>query len=125
MTKFWKQTPLIALALAAALLIAGLLIAFYYEQSYKSQSISAISVQARILSSSVTAALVFDDDAAVQEYINAQKSNPEVLGVAVYNATGSRVAGYTKFENEILPDTVQPHEPLFEDNRLVVTMPVN
>jgi signal transduction histidine kinase len=124
MSRFWKLTPAIALTTAVALLIAGIAMALYIEQSYTAQKINEASAQARILASTVTAALAFNDRKAAQEYVNALKANPEIEAVAVYDSNGTRFAGYSSEKGEPLPETVQPGEPRFRGNHLMVAIPV-
>jgi signal transduction histidine kinase len=124
MSRFWKITPIIALATAVVLLIAGVSVVFYGERSYREQKINEVSVQGRILASSVTAALVFNDNDAVQEQVNALKANAEILAAAVYDANGSLIASYYREGDESLPQTAQAAEPRSEDGRLIVTLPV-
>ena len=44
----------------------------------------------------MTAALVFNDSAAAQQYVTALEANPEIEAVAVYNAAGARLAGFNR-----------------------------
>ncbi len=120
----WKLFPVIALFTAAALLLAGVLMAIYGERSYKAQKIQDIGVQAQILASSVTAALMFDDTLTAQEYVTALGANPEILAAAVYDSDRVLFASFARTRNVTVPNTVEMHEPLFTDNHLVVTVPV-
>ncbi len=121
-SRFWKLFPAIALSIAVALLVAGVVMAVYSERSYKEQKIRDLTVQAQILASTVTAALVFDDEAAAEEYVNALKANPEVLSAAVYNARSALVASYAR--GTPVPVTVDVDVPHFVEDRLVVVTPV-
>jgi signal transduction histidine kinase/ActR/RegA family two-component response regulator len=122
MSRFWKLFPAIALAVAVGILIAGVVMAVYSERSYKEQQIRDISVQAQILASTVTAALVFDDQTAAEEYVNALRANPEILSAAVYNSRGTLVASYSRAEP--VPQRVKIQPPYFVKDRLVVIVPV-
>jgi signal transduction histidine kinase/CheY-like chemotaxis protein len=122
MSRFWKLFPTIALAVAIGILIAGVVMAVYSERSYKEQQIRDISVQAQILASTVTAALVFDDQTAAEEYVNALRANPEILSAAVYNSRGALVASYSRAEP--VPQRVKIQPPYFVKDRLVVIVPV-
>jgi signal transduction histidine kinase len=121
-SRFWKLFPAIALTIAVGLLVAGVVMAFYSERSYKEQQISDVSVQAQILASTVTAALVFDDEDAAQEYVSALQANREILTAAVYNENGALVASYSRSGKA--PTTVEFREPYFENQRLIVVAPV-
>jgi signal transduction histidine kinase/ActR/RegA family two-component response regulator len=122
MSRFWKLFPGIALAVAVGILIAGVVMAVYSERSYKEQQIKDVSVHAQILASTVTAALVFDDQAATEEYVNALRANPEILSAAVYNSRGALVASYSRAEP--VPERVKIQPPYFVKDRLVVIVPV-
>src|ERR1700744_4336960 len=93
---FWERTPAIAMGIAAVLLIAGVLVALYGDRSYKTQKTDEVSVQAQILGSTVTAALVFMDRDAAREYVTALKANPEIQVAAVYDAQGALFASYAR-----------------------------
>lgn len=124
MLKFWKLTPAVTLATVIALLVAGVLMAYFSERSYREQKINEVSVQAQILASTVTAALVFADREATQEYVNALSANPEVRAAAVFHESGELFASYRRSPLESLPESVQDHEPRFGDDRLYVAKPV-
>jgi hypothetical protein len=53
------------------LLLAGTVMVIYNERSYREAKIQQVDAQARILASTVTAALVFDDRKAAKEYVAA------------------------------------------------------
>jgi signal transduction histidine kinase/ActR/RegA family two-component response regulator len=123
MARWWKRTPVVALTIAVALLLAGIVLALYNERSYKAQKIDEVMVQARILASSVTAALSFNDRRAAQEYVNALEANPEVRTVAVYEETGAVFADFSRLDDP-LPERPPPPGAAFEGDRLSVVAPV-
>ena len=51
-------------------------------------------MQARVLASTVTAALSFNDRQAAQEYVNAIRANPQIEAAAIYDSGGKLFAGY-------------------------------
>lgn len=82
---------------AVVLLIAvGVLGILYEENLYRSEQIQEASVQANIFGSSVAAALVFNDEAAAQQYADALRASPEIEAVEVYEASGAPVAGFVR-----------------------------
>ena len=119
-----KLIPLAALVSAFALILAGALVTLYEEQLYQTQKIDDTSVQGQILAASVTAALVFDDEKAAQEYVNALQANPDLEAVGVYSAGGARVAGFTRAGSGEPPAAVEIHPPSVSNNRIFVTLPV-
>src|ERR1700722_15502525 len=100
MSGYQRRMPLLALSVAVALVIAGVVMAVYIDRFNTRQQIDENTVQARILASTVTAALWFGDQAAAQEYVNAMRTNPEIQVAAVYDQQGhlfvsdSRVADH-------------------------------
>jgi signal transduction histidine kinase/ActR/RegA family two-component response regulator len=124
MSRFWKLTPFFALTMVLILLAVGTGTVIYGERSYREQKTNEVTVQARILASSVTAALVFNDAETAQEQVNSLKANAEILAAAVYDANGVLVASYSREDSQTLPQTAQPRDPYFEDDRLIVAIPV-
>jgi len=92
----WSPSVIAALAAAAILLAAGILMAIYQEQLHSGQQVKSVREQAEILAASATAAILFDDHSAAQEYVDALRANPELLGAAVYGANGRQMAGFAR-----------------------------
>jgi len=84
------------LAAAVVLLVAGVVIAVYEEQLYSTQQVKNVHEQAQILAASVTAAILFDDRRAAQEYVDALTANPELQAAGVYNGFGNMLAGFDR-----------------------------
>ena len=92
----WSPSVIAALAAAVILLAAGILMAVYQEQLYSGQQVKSVREQAEILAASATAAILFGDHSAAQEYVDALRANPELLGAAVYGANGRQMAGFAR-----------------------------
>jgi signal transduction histidine kinase len=92
----WSPSILAALAAAAMLVAAGILMAIYQERIYSEQQTKSVREQAAILAASTTAAILFGDRSAAQEYVNALQANPELLGAAIYGADGRLMAGFAR-----------------------------
>lgn len=92
----WNPPVIGALVAAALLLAAGVLMAVYEERLYSAQQIKNIREQAQILAASVTAAIVFDDRSAAQEYVEALAANPELQAAGVYDEDGHLLAGFSR-----------------------------
>jgi signal transduction histidine kinase/ActR/RegA family two-component response regulator len=123
--RIWAWSPAIAVGAAAALLLAGVVLALNNERAYRAQKINEITVQAQIVASTVTAALVFNDREAAQEYVNALSANPEIEAAAVFGPAGRRYAAYARKAGEgLLPDETPSLGASFGDGRLVVATPV-
>src|SRR4051812_17613324 len=92
----WSPSVIAALAAAAILLAAGILMAVYQERLYSGQQVKSVREQAEILAASATAAILFGDHSAAQEYVDALRTNPELLGAAVYGTNGRLMAGFAR-----------------------------
>src|SRR3546814_13982867 len=112
-----RFSPRIALATAVAVLLAGSLVTVYNENLYRTQKIDEVSALADILASSVTAALLFKDRPAAQEYVDALSVNPEIRLAAVYGAEGDIFASYARDDDMILPDSIDAPRSSFEEDR--------
>jgi signal transduction histidine kinase len=82
----------LAWAGALALLLVGLALGARTESAYHHQAARQAVVQAQILASSVSAALVFDDEDATRQYIEALRADPSIAQAAVYDQAGRTVA---------------------------------
>ena len=89
----WNMSVIVALA-AGMLLAAGVMMAVYEEKLYRAQQVKNIREQAQILAASVTAAIVFDDRRAAQEYVEALAANPELQAAGVYDGGNHLLAGF-------------------------------
>jgi signal transduction histidine kinase len=94
----------------------------YEEQLYAGQQLRDISEQAQILAASVTAAVVFDDRAAVQEYVDALKVNPQLQAAGVYD--GKQLLASFVRGGGALPVQSAPAGTGFAGDYLTVTTPV-
>ena len=92
----WRIIPLVALGSALTLLLAGVIAGLYGERLYHAQKAREVGVQADILATTVSAAVLFNDPQAAQEYVNALRANPEIEAAGVYDETGALVAGYQR-----------------------------
>jgi signal transduction histidine kinase len=106
------------------LLLAGMAMVMYNEQSYKEAKIQQIGAQSRILASTVTAALAFDDRKAAHEYVTALGADPQIQIAAVYDASGALFAGYSRAVTLSPPAAAKAERPVIRADRLIVTSPV-
>jgi signal transduction histidine kinase/CheY-like chemotaxis protein len=115
--------PFVAAAGVLLLVLAGAVMIMYNEQSYKEAKTQQVQAQSRILASTVSAALAFDDRKAAQEYVNALAVDPQTQVAAVYDARGTLFAGYSRSPGRQAPTVIRDGTPLDSD-QLVVTVPV-
>ena len=109
---------------AVLLLITGVLMARYEDQIYTAQQERDVGEQAQILAASVTAAIMFDDGAAAQEYTNALKVNPELQGAGVYGQQGRLIARFSRSEAGPLSPAPPEAGTRIAGGILAVTVPV-
>ncbi len=117
--------PAIALLGAAMVSIAGIFGALYEDQLYKAQKIDEVTIQARILAASVTAALAFDDSTAAQQYTNALKANPELDLAVVYDGRGRVVAQFSRRGADLRSAGAVARPPQIVGNHVVAAVPVS
>jgi len=118
-----RLTSAIALLSVIALLVAGVLMARFIDRSTARQQVSEASAQARVLASTVTAALAFNDQKAAQEYVNAVRANPAIEAAAVFDLKGNLFASYPA-SGVYLPQHVVVGVPTFSHGRLEIAVPV-
>jgi len=94
----WSERfrPFLVLAWVVLLVAGSLFAAVYSEGLYRAERQSAADVDARVLADTVTAALSFDDRAALQEYVNALQANEDVDAVCVFDDQDRLVASFTR-----------------------------
>ena len=121
--RLWKLTPAIALATVIALLGAGALMAGFIDRSTAAQQVAEMTAQARVLATTVTAALAFNDHVAAQEYVNAVHANTEVEVAAIYDVDGGLFVGYPSGVAVPRPQ-IRSGESRFVGDRLEIVVPV-
>ena len=120
-----KLTLITVMASAIALLLAGTIIVAYDIFSYRTQQQQDVEVRAGIVAANVSAALVFGDAKATQEYLHALQSNPGVSAAAVYNAKGELFTHYLRHDVKTPPPSrAKPQGSLFDGSELTVFWPV-
>ena len=111
--------PVLTLVAAALLLLAGALAAGYQYHMRQSERHRQLTVQARILAASVTAAIAFNDRATAQEYVNALMLDPRLDAAAVYNDAHREVASFQRAGSEPIADSLANGGHLPRDHLLV------
>jgi len=114
--------PVMSLVAAGLLLLAGALAAGYQYHSSHAEHRRQLTVQARILAASVTAAIAFNDRATAQEYVNALMLDPRLDAAAVYNEAHRQVAGFQRPGSEPIADSLANGGRLPRDHMVVVAL---
>lgn len=86
-----RRLTLLAWTSALALLVLGALLSVRNETSFRHDQARQANAQADILAAGVTAALAFDDRAAMRQYVDALKANPGIAAAAVYDGQGQKL----------------------------------
>jgi signal transduction histidine kinase len=116
--------PGAALVAAGFLLVLAVATIVYGTQFYTSQITRDTTIQARIVASTVTAALAFDDAKTGKEYVNALEANPAVEAVAIYDSGGRQFVSFSRDRASAPPAAAPPAEARIADDRLNVVVPV-
>nr|WP_087574196.1 ATP-binding protein [Sphingomonas sp. CDS-1] len=116
-------TPLSAVLIALMLLAAGLAATFQLEQLARIEKLRQTTAQAQILASGIAAPLAFDDDVALQEYLNALKADPQIVAVAAYDGKGDFAGGFARPPAR-LPQGAEAARREAPSSALAVTVPV-
>ncbi len=111
-------------ASVVALLAIGTLLAGRAEITYRHQARRQAEVQADMLAASVSAALAFDDRAAMGEYVEGLGVNRAVGAAAIYNASGRPVVVFQRRGARPPPARLERLGSRFADGRVTVTRPV-
>ena len=112
-----------ALAAALLLLVAGIGIGVASEAAYRAQKLREIGIQAAIVAESVTAPLMFNDDAGARDLANALAANPQVDAVAIYTASGALLTSFRRDATAPLPGAIEAASPRFTGSFVEVTVP--
>jgi signal transduction histidine kinase/ActR/RegA family two-component response regulator len=116
--------PAIVAAGVLLLVLAGAGMVMYNEASYKEAKTQQAEAQGRVLASTVTAALAFDDRKAAHEYVNALAVDPQIQAAAVYDAKGNLFAAYARAGAHPVPAGAQSSDPRVDGELLKVAVPV-
>jgi signal transduction histidine kinase len=117
-------TGAVALAGALILITVTIFIVLYQERSYQAQKLQEVMAQSDVLAASVTAALIFDDAQAAQEYVSALRANPELDVVAIYNAKGRLVASIDRGQPDAVPNHVRIRTPYYAGDQIFMANPI-
>jgi signal transduction histidine kinase len=107
-----------------AMVAIGVLLGARAELEYHKQVARQAEVQADILAASVSAALTFDDEKAMREYVDALRVNKDVASAAVYDASGRAVVFFHRSGAEAPPARMRGLGTAFVKRRVEVMRPV-
>jgi signal transduction histidine kinase len=100
---FWQRlkaifapTPTVALLITLTLLASSIGLGIYNASLRQQEKIQRAIVQAKILANTMTGPMAFDDLAAVEEYLDALKADPDVDVAGIYSNDQQLVAGFSR-----------------------------
>ncbi len=108
-----KLTRLSLLASTTALLLAGLILVVYDVRTFRETMRQQRSIQAQIIGSNTTTALMFEDPSAAERTLNALRAAPRIEVGAVYASDGRLFASYVRNEGLAAPSLpeIPPETP--------------
>lgn len=122
-----RKLMVISMATSVSVLLVTS-IAFLVWDYFRARAdlVNDIRTQAAIVADNSTAALQFDDPETALQVLDALASNPEIIGAAVYDASGRQFAAYERFEGRAMfPSQAPPADQArFDAGVLHVTVPV-
>jgi signal transduction histidine kinase/ActR/RegA family two-component response regulator len=107
----------------AALAVAAIALVVYDLRGYRSRATADLATQADIVGSVSAAAVIFSDEKAASEYLNAFQRRPRVLAAALYRSDGSVLARYRGANGrpQDIPDAAEPPGSRLDDRAVSVT----
>lgn len=120
----WLRTPAPVLLVAALLLIVGGGGAWMGESDFRTQKVEQARAHARVLATSVSAALTFGDVAEAEHAVEAIAAAPDMGAIGVYGANG---ALFVSREGALGPPPARVNDTAFarfENNYAVAVEPV-
>jgi signal transduction histidine kinase/ActR/RegA family two-component response regulator len=124
LVSLYDRWRLVLIGVSVGLLIVGsLIIAGFDQRQYTRRATETATVQARILASTVTAALSFGDHEALREYVGALRADQNVEAVGVFDSRGRLAASFTraKLADSLAHVKMPSHTP----NQVIVLEPVS
>jgi signal transduction histidine kinase len=109
---------------AVVLVVASIGLAFREEYVHQAMVQQQAEAQTDVLAGSVGAALAFDDEAALRQYLNALMRNPQVAAAAIYGPHGHQVAVLAGKNAQPPPTTLIGDNTRRVDGRVIVLRPV-
>jgi signal transduction histidine kinase/ActR/RegA family two-component response regulator len=122
--KDWLHSPAPVMLAAALLLVVGIVGALIAESDFRAQKVEQVRAHARVLASSVSAALAFQDAAEGAQAVVAIAAAPDVGAVAVYHSDGTLFVARDGQAGP--PPSRAPEAPLayFRDGYAIAAEPV-
>jgi signal transduction histidine kinase len=109
---------------AVALVAASIALAFREDYVHHLAAQQQAEAQTNVLAGSVSAALAFDDDDTLRQYLAALMRDPQVAAAGIYGPQGRQVAVLASKNADPLPTSLEGEGTRSIDGRIVVVRPV-
>jgi signal transduction histidine kinase/CheY-like chemotaxis protein len=109
---------------AVVLVLASIGLAMREEATHQHLASQQAEAQTAVLAGSVSAALSFDDEDAMRQYLGALMRNPQVSAAGIYGPTGRQLALLARRDADPAPATLSGPEDIREHGRDVIARPV-
>jgi signal transduction histidine kinase len=122
-----KTRSIILFSTALALILSSFAFLWLAWNSLRdSLEVDAIGL-AQAIGNNTTAALLFMDSSSARESLMALAGDPRVIGAAIYDKRGTRLALYSRDVSHIetIPTTPQPMASYFQRDSLVIVRDIN
>jgi len=110
---------------AVVLVAASIGLAFREECVHQAAALQQAEAQTDVLAGGVSAALAFNDQDAMRQYLGALMRNQEVAAAAIYGPHGHQLAILTRTGADRAPTTLAAGETQRVDGRIIVARPVS
>jgi len=110
---------------AVVLVAASIGLAFREEYVHQAASLQQAEAQTDVLAGGVSAALAFNDQDAMRQYLSALMRNQEVAAAAIYGSHGRQLAILTRRGADRAPTILTAGETQRVDGRIIVARPVS
>lgn len=102
-TSGWRSAPIAIFGLALLIVLAGIGVIVQNESTYDHARVEQTQALSDILAASSAAAIDFDDPAAVQQAVNAFRTNNQIRTISIYRRNGKLIGGYRRGRGRIQP----------------------
>jgi signal transduction histidine kinase len=109
---------------AVVLVAASISLAIREEYTHRAVALQQAEAQTDVLAGSVSAALDFDDEGAMRQYLSALMRNPEVAAAGIYGPHGAQVTVLTRKNADPMPTNLIGAGTQRIDGRIIVARPV-
>jgi signal transduction histidine kinase len=117
-----KLTLIILLTCSIALLLACVAFVIYDLITFRQAMVNSLSIQAEILGTNSSAALVFGDEDAAEKILAGLRADPHIVSAAIYAMNGGVIAAYSrvKTNGNVSPPELLEDGSYFRDDHLTV-----